>query len=57
MGGRIWTRARDGGGSEFGFALKVWPIEEEEEADEPEAPAAEPRRELVVARPAEGPRW
>jgi K+-sensing histidine kinase KdpD len=56
MGGRIWTRARDGGGSEFGFALRVWPIEEEE-ADQPEAPAAEPRRELVVARPAEGPRW
>jgi hypothetical protein len=21
LGGRIWARARDGGGSEFGFAL------------------------------------
>jgi K+-sensing histidine kinase KdpD len=36
MGGRIWAKARDGGGSEFGFALNHWPID----AEEPEAPAA-----------------
>jgi K+-sensing histidine kinase KdpD len=56
MGGRIWTHRREGGGSEFGFALEVWPIEEEivESAD---ADAPEPSRELVVARPSEGPRW
>ncbi|HEY7738195.1 MAG TPA: ATP-binding protein [Candidatus Limnocylindria bacterium] len=29
MGGRIWTSPREGGGSEFGFALEVWPIEAE----------------------------
>jgi two-component system sensor histidine kinase KdpD len=31
MGGRIWTKPREGGGSEFGFALDVWPIEPEDE--------------------------
>lgn len=38
MGGRIWTRPRDGGGSEFGFALGLWPIEADDE--ENAAPAA-----------------
>jgi hypothetical protein len=28
MGGRIWARPRDGGGSEFGFVLQVLPDEE-----------------------------
>jgi K+-sensing histidine kinase KdpD len=55
MGGRIWTHPREGGGSEFGFALEVWPVEEE--IQEPDAAAPEPSRELVVARPSEGPRW
>lgn len=27
MDGRIWIRQREGGGSEFGFALPLWPIE------------------------------
>jgi PAS domain S-box-containing protein len=31
MGGRIWTRRRDGGGSEFGFALSLFPIEADDE--------------------------
>jgi K+-sensing histidine kinase KdpD len=31
MGGRIWTRPRDGGGSEFGFALPVWPMEADDD--------------------------
>lgn len=31
MGGKIWTRQRDGGGSEFGFALPLWPIEPDDE--------------------------
>jgi signal transduction histidine kinase len=31
MGGRIWTRRRDGGGSEFGFALPLFPIEADDE--------------------------
>jgi signal transduction histidine kinase len=31
MGGRIWTAPREGGGSEFGFALGLWPIEPEDE--------------------------
>jgi len=31
MGGRIWTRARDGGGTEFGFALPNWPMDDPEE--------------------------
>jgi signal transduction histidine kinase len=31
MGGRIWTAHREGGGSEFGFALGIWPIEPEDE--------------------------
>ena len=38
MGGRIWTRPRDGGGSEFGFALGFWPIDADDE--EHPAPAA-----------------
>jgi signal transduction histidine kinase len=33
MGGRLWTTPREGGGSEFGFALPWWPIEADE-ADE-----------------------
>jgi signal transduction histidine kinase len=38
MGGRIWTRPRDGGGSEFGFSLPRFPIEPD---DEPQStPAA-----------------
>jgi hypothetical protein len=67
MGGRIWTRPREGGGSEFGFALDVWPVEDEEAEAEAAAEAAaaaaagpeapERGRELVVARPASGPRW
>ncbi len=41
MGGRIWTRPRDGGGSEFGFALAHWPIEADDEEDpRPAASAA-----------------
>lgn len=32
MGGRIWARSRDGGGSEFGFALPISP----EPADSPD---------------------
>ena len=31
MGGRLWTTPREGGGSEFGFALSWWPIEADEE--------------------------
>lgn len=31
MGGRIWTHPRDGGGSEFGFALPVWPMDADDE--------------------------
>ena len=31
MSGRIWTKPREGGGSEFGFALGLWPIEPEDE--------------------------
>ena len=31
MGGRIWTRPREGGGSEFGFALPVWPMDADDE--------------------------
>lgn len=39
MGGRMWARPRPGGGSEFGFRLAVFPIDEEDgsamdEADE-----------------------
>jgi signal transduction histidine kinase len=56
MGGRVWTRPREGGGSEFGFALNVWPLEEEIDEDvEPQA--SESGRELVVAEPSPGPRW
>ncbi len=35
MDGRIWTRQREGGGSEFGFALPLWPIEAEDTAPSP----------------------
>jgi signal transduction histidine kinase len=35
MGGRLWTTPRDGGGSEFGFALPLWPIEADEAEDLP----------------------
>jgi signal transduction histidine kinase len=31
MGGRIWTRPREEGGSEFGFALPVWPMDADDE--------------------------
>ena len=31
MGGRIWTRSRDGGGTEFGFALQTWPMDDPDE--------------------------
>ncbi len=48
MGGRIWTRPRDGGGSEFGFALPVWPMDAEDDDDfsavPVEAGRAEPSR-------------
>ena len=59
MGGRIWTQPRDGGGSEFGFALAVWPVEDEEPDDVGEAGTSEPEagRELVVTRPGSGARW
>jgi K+-sensing histidine kinase KdpD len=33
MGGRIWAEPRQGGGSEFGFALTHWPVD----AEAPEA--------------------
>ena len=42
MGGRFWARPRDGGGSEFGFALRRYAEEEEAAVDElpdPGAPA------------------
>ena len=36
MGGRIWTRPRDGGGTEFGFALPNWPMDDPDETmDDP----------------------
>jgi signal transduction histidine kinase len=41
MGGTIWANPRAGGGTEFGFALDVWPQEADDEA-EPMEPAASP---------------
>jgi signal transduction histidine kinase len=39
MGGRIWSRPRDGGGTEFGFALQLWPIDADDQpAPEPGIP-------------------
>ena len=35
MGGRVWARPRPGGGSEFGFSLGSYPIDEVEPGDEP----------------------
>ena len=51
MGGRIWTRPRDGGGTEFGFALPNWPM------DDPEEPMDEPasdQPEIDDLGPADG---
>ncbi|HJT63978.1 MAG TPA: ATP-binding protein, partial [Candidatus Limnocylindria bacterium] len=44
MGGRIWTRPRDGGGTEFGFALPNWPMDDPEEPMDapPDADGQEP---------------
>jgi two-component system sensor histidine kinase KdpD len=56
MGGRIWTKARDGGGTEFGFALEVWPLEDEVD-DEPEAQETDAKRPLAAARSASGDSW
>jgi PAS domain S-box-containing protein len=40
MGGRIWTRPRDGGGSEFGFALPRFPVEpDDDQQSTPATPA------------------
>jgi signal transduction histidine kinase len=33
MGGRMWARRRRRGGSEFGFSLAAYPVDEEEPAD------------------------
>jgi K+-sensing histidine kinase KdpD len=41
MGGTIWANPRAGGGTEFGFALDVWPQEADDDA-EPMEPAASP---------------
>jgi hypothetical protein len=56
MGGRIWTQARDGGGTEFGFALEVWPLEDEVD-DEPEPPETDAKRPLAAARSVSGDSW
>jgi GAF domain-containing protein len=32
MGGRLWAKPRKGGGSEFGFALRSYPVDEEASA-------------------------
>ena len=47
MGGRIWAHRRQGGGSEFGFALSAYPVEDDE--PQPPLPAARVRD---VATPA-----
>ena len=45
MGGRVWARPRDGGGSEFGFALARYPDDEPDvEAEPPELVAPRGRR-------------
>jgi K+-sensing histidine kinase KdpD len=51
MGGRIWTSAREGGGSEFGFALPEWPLEAE--GDEEVSADAEPVARVPAATVAE----
>ncbi len=45
MGGRIWTRPRDGGGTEFGFALQTWPMDDPDE--EPMGDEGQPELELT----------
>ena len=45
MGGRIWTRPRDGVGTEFGFALQTWPMDDPDE--EPMGDEGQPEMELT----------
>ena len=40
MGGRVWARPRPEGGSEFGFSLASYPIDEPEPYDDGEPPPA-----------------
>jgi signal transduction histidine kinase len=40
MGGRVWARPRPDGGSEFGFSLASYPIDELEADDDDDVPAA-----------------
>ncbi len=49
MGGRIWARPRPGGGSEFGFSLAPYPIDELERFDD-EPPTG---RTVIPALPSE----
>ena len=51
MGGRMWARPRPTGGSEFGFWLAVYPIDEEDGAASPADPA--PIAEPIAAGPAD----
>jgi signal transduction histidine kinase len=58
MGGRMWARPRPGGGSEFGFSLERYPIDEAEldellpepTGDRPSRPAADEPAETSAGR-------
>ena len=52
MGGHIWARVREHGGSEFGFALSVYPTDNIDDIDDVDATADEPGTEPAPASPA-----
>jgi signal transduction histidine kinase len=53
MGGHLWARPRDGGGSEFGFALVRYPEEPEVEPMQPVELRSAPRAPETVTATAE----
>src|SRR6185369_15998935 len=51
MGGRMWARRRRGGGSEFGFSLAGYPVDED---DLPPATSAPARPEPAASGTTDG---
>jgi signal transduction histidine kinase len=51
MGGHIWARVRKQGGSEFGFALAVYPTDDIDDVDATTAEASSPDDSFAVAPP------
>jgi signal transduction histidine kinase len=55
MGGRVWAKPRSGGGSEFGFSLGSYPIDEADDEELPVGSHAGPAPAAIAPTPADEP--